>query len=89
MNKGKLLPLNRVTSLLWSQASEQALETFISEEDKMVHITAYSVSLMKSQLSVILGAWNIPLVRNTDSTLLYIPEDTVTLMVSIKQIESF
>ena len=89
MNKGKLLPLNSVTILLWSQASERALETFISKEDKMVHITAYSVSLMKSQLSVILGAWNIPLIRNTDSTLVYIPEDTVTLMVSIKQIESF
>ena len=78
MNKGKLLTLNSVTILLWSQASERALETFISKEDKMVHITAYSVSLMKSQLSVILGAWNIPLIRNTDSTLVYIPEDTVT-----------
>ena len=70
MNKGELLPLNSVTSLFWSQA----LETFISKEDKMVHITAYSVSLMKSQLSVILGAWNIPLIRNTDSTLGNIPE---------------
>lgn len=40
----------------------------------MVHTTAYSVSLMKSQLSVILGAWNIPLTRNTDSTLGNIPE---------------
>lgn len=74
MNKGELFSLNSVTSLFWSQASEQALETFISKEDKMVHITAYSVSLMKSQLSVILGAWNIPLIRNTDSTLGNIPE---------------